>query len=412
MFENSDQTVFLIDIPASIGAAQGTAEHPFSRTLLSTAALEVPFVSTEPKTAKARKNVADRLDAAVDHDGSIAEFEQLIQDALEEIRGAYFGPWCRRRMHAADVLSKKSKLGFGSEPTSSLYRALIKEAYSPSVNDQEPSPYKHTYTFSLSIPSSPWIPTHINSSAQPKTLHITPPILPQPSIPFSFHIPPSSSFHLLPCPAPPPHSLPKHSLDIILLDPPWPNHSARRKRAYPTARTTADVRALLTALDLPSLLAADGFVGLWVTNKPAIRRLVLAAGGLFAEWGAVLVEEWLWVKTTIGGEPVTAVGGVWRKPYEVFLLGKRSGDTAPSVSVKKRVIFGVPDLHSRKPCFKTLLERLVLPPKYEALEIFARHLTAGWRSWGNEVIMFNWEGYWVHNDDLTDIGVSSIEIDI
>jgi N6-adenosine-specific RNA methylase IME4 len=171
------------------------------------------------------------------------------------------------------------------------------------------------------------------------------------------------------------------------------------------------VHALLTALDLPSLLAADGTVGLWITNKPAIRKLVLAAGGLFAEWGAVLVEEWLWVKTTVGGEPVTAVGGVWRKPYEVFLLG-RCGDAAQSVSVQRRVIFGVPDLHSRKPCFKTLLERFVLPPNYEALEIFARHLTAGWHSWGNEVIMFNWEGYWVPSDGLTDAANSSTELDI
>ncbi len=34
------------------------------------------------------------------------------------------------------------------------------------------------------------------------------------------------------------------------------------------------------------------------------------------------------------------------------------------------------------------------PSDYQALEIFARNLTAGWWSCGDEVLKFNWEGCW------------------
>lgn len=114
----------------------------------------------------------------------------------------------------------------------------------------------------------------------------------------------------------------------------------------------------------------------------------------FEEWNVRLCEEWIWAKVTTEGECVSELDGVWRKPYEVLLLGMRddeSGDGVVEEKVKRRVIVGVPDLHSRKPCLKTLLEPL-LPQGYRALEIFARNLTQGWCAWGNEVLKFNWEG--------------------
>ena len=64
--------------------------------------------------------------------------------------------------------------------------------------------------------------------------------------------------------------------------------------------------------------------------------------------------------------------------------------------VKRRVIVGVPDLHSRKPNLKVLFEHLLgkREREFEALEIFARNPTAGWWSWGNEVLKFLMEEYW------------------
>lgn len=148
-------------------------------------------------------------------------------------------------------------------------------------------------------------------------------------------------------------------------------------------------------------------MGVWITNKPAVRELVLGEDGLFAHWGVEIAEEWIWLKTTIYGEPVTPLDALWRKPYEVLLLGRKrrkviaeGTDPVPGFGKegarpKRRVIIAVPDLHSRKPCLKELIEPLMPDPSnYRALEVFARHLVAGWWSWGDECIKFNWEACW------------------
>jgi N6-adenosine-specific RNA methylase IME4 len=80
----------------------------------------------------------------------------------------------------------------------------------------------------------------------------------------------------------------------------------------------------------------------------------------------------------------------------VLHLGRpRPGDAAGDEgTVVRRVVAAVPDLHSRKPCLKELFELLHMPADYQAVEIFARNLTAGWHSWGDEAILFNWDGFW------------------
>ena len=45
------------------------------------------------------------------------------------------------------------------------------------------------------------------------------------------------------------------------------------------------MRALLFEMDIDVLLAKNGFVGSWITNKPAVRELVLGEDGLFESWG-------------------------------------------------------------------------------------------------------------------------------
>lgn len=158
---------------------------------------------------------------------------------------------------------------------------------------------------------------------------------------------------------------------------------------------------------LDSIMAADCLVGMWITNKAAVRELVLGADGIFPCWNVELVEEWIWLKTTVHGEPVTGLDSLWRKPYEVLFLGRKrrkaSKDVAgpspetnvASSQLKRRVIIGVPDLHSRKPCLRELVEPLVRDSNnYRALEVFARHLATGWWSWGNECTKFNEERYW------------------
>lgn len=150
-------------------------------------------------------------------------------------------------------------------------------------------------------------------------------------------------------------------------------------------------------MDLP--IANNGILAVWITNKPAIRTMILGPGGIFENFNVGLIEEWIWVKTTVKGEPMFALDSSWRKPYEVLLVGKAATNpytvAEPATDMKRRVIAGVPDLHSRKPCLKNLLESLMADPNsYTAIELFARHLVSGWFSYGNEPLRFQWDGCW------------------
>ncbi|KAI7084944.1 hypothetical protein KC356_g6278 [Hortaea werneckii] len=309
----------------------------------------------------------------------------------------------------------------GHSPDSSEYRMTLRGTQRPAEND----------------PTSPG--QYItNPNSHPATLSIS-----NQNQPYNFHLPPKSTFSLSNCA----HSTPfRHALrsqasteetpyhfDMILLDPPWPNRSIKRTHqtppkgsnytVFPNLSTLTDC---LHAMDLDMLMSPSScVVGVWITNKPAIRETVLhPEEGLFAAWGIEWTEEWIWLKTTAKGEPVSSLEGVWRKPYEVLLVGRRrrrggmagaSGEEGTGGSddewggaggrqVKRRVILGVPDLHSRKPRLKGLAEEILLRNHdrrigYRALEVFARNLVAGWWSWGDECVKFNWEGYWRSSDE-------------
>lgn len=240
---------------------------------------------------------------------------------------------------------------------------------------------------------------------------------------YNFHIPKESSFILGPCSdsrtlhtnnriQTQERDLPR-TFDFILLDPPWPNRSVKRTHktansTYSTAATLDDIHQLLIGMDLDMLMADSALVAIWITNKPAIRELVMGQDGLFESWGVELEEEWFWLKTTVSGEPVTPIDSVWRMPYEVLLLGRKrkrylEATTQAPVereAVRRRILVSVPDLHSRKPCLKELVEKIDRDKSsYRALEIFARNLVAGWWSWGDECIKFNWEGFWKNSID-------------
>lgn len=110
------------------------------------------------------------------------------------------------------------------------------------------------------------------------------------------------------------------------------------------------------------------------------------------------------MKITVDGEPVCALDGLWKKPYEILLVG-RKGSVRDGEGVKRRVVVGVPDLHSRKPNLKCLFERLMQKKigEYQGLEIFARNLTEGWWGWGNEVLKFQEDEHWIDSQDVTPI---------
>ncbi|KAF5570342.1 MT-A70 family [Fusarium phyllophilum] len=181
--------------------------------------------------------------------------------------------------------------------------------------------------------------------------------------------------------------------DLVVLDPPWPNRSARRKTdKYATVSNLKEMRNLLLHIPLASHLAPDGLVAVWVTNKHSIHDFLTSPTGLFAAWGLEYVTEWTWLKVAASGEPLYDIESTWRKPWEKLIIAKRIGSKKPD-AIESKVIVAVTDVHSRKPNLRGLFQD-VIGKECLGLEIFARNLTAGWWAWGNEVLRFQQPEYW------------------
>lgn len=390
LWQNSDRAwdICLLDVPRSISAAQGTADRPYSDILLSSKPILCPFPSNEPRSAAAKAKLLGNTTEEAIH----FEYSTILHRALEQVRRHHSGSWCLPRPFVTDTKRRSKKRN--------LDRGVDGEC------DQRPPKLPDDVLF------------QVNSSPYGEEFHAKDRVGEERSE--IYRVPAYSTFSLSNCSSSrsflssirnqaQDDSTRRH-FDLMILDPPWPNRSIKRSHntpgsTYATSTTLDDVFQLVLGTDLDMLMAHGCLVGFWITNKPAVRELVCGDGGLFASWGCELQEEWIWLKTTIKGEPVSSVDSLWRKPYEVLLLGRRnpSGSSAPARSaVKRRTIISVPDLHSRKPCLKLLFEPMMPDPQnYRALEVFARHLTSGWWSWGNECIKFNESKHWCSPTEAT-----------
>ena len=431
LYQNSSKTVTLIDIPTSIAGAQSLPgefancieELLCLPTLLSCAPLQEAFPSLEPKTKKARKNVLARQGAQAD-DGL---FKELIYNGLGEIRREYSGDWCLPRIVLPESVSRKRK------------RKAVESCEAPGEERRE-EPDLRTVSLGSAIEPrlSGTCPFETTASLMLKDCNSTASLEPQDvsslvcnlalypryftlptSPPSTYTIPPNSAFslslitsltassfsttlfNLAKCQLTQNYHPILPHFDLIVLDPPWHNKSVTRSGHYSTQRD--DPLSSISPM-LGTHIAENGMVACWITNKAIARVNALEC---FRGWNVSLIEEWVWLKVTAKGEPVYDVEGLWKKPFEVLLVGRKCDVRASEAgggegrrcgydeSVKRRLIVGVSDLHSRKPSLRTLMEPLVgKGENYRALEVFARNLTAGWVAWGDEVLKFNWEGYW------------------
>ncbi|KAL1303518.1 hypothetical protein AAFC00_006893 [Neodothiora populina] len=355
------------------------------------------------------------------------EFDQLYTDvisqALLKLQSNHHQDWCLPRAIAYQPSLSGTKRKANDEvdlPTILKHLAAAEEK-APQVKqlnlrwvkevDQEDCEHQHSSKDSCHCHeiTEPWDHHISNSARHPRKLQVSS----SEYKPTNFIIPPGASFYHADCAL----SMPFHTavrkqarseqtasrFECIVIDPPWPNSSVSRARrsGYVTAPTMWDIRQMVFDMDIDVLLADNGLIAVWITNKPAVRNLVLGEDGFFESWGVTLEEEWLWVKTTRSGVPVSPLNALWRKPYEVLLLGRKQpreqpNDDSDSQSIRRRVIAGVPDLHSRKPCLKELIDPLM--PRHSngrTLEVFARYLIADWWSWGNETLKFNHERCWI-----------------
>eukprot|EP00899_Mesostigma_viride_P020179 jgi/Mesvir1/28162/Mv04724-RA.1 len=259
-------------------------------------------------------------------------------------------------------------------------------------------------------------------------------------------MPPRSSFYasdirdvraLIPDP-------PQPAFDLIVADPPWENKSAARQGTYATLPSR-----YLLSIPMRTLAhtTRGALLALWVTNREKLRRFV--EGELFPAWGVTHVATWYWLKIAQDGSMLSPLDNPHHKPYEPILLGwvrpdtsnrhtcahdarepaavseqategvarcscqegsigRDNAGTAPSFSPPlarqcasplcklvaripdKLVIISPPRQHSRKPHLGRLLRQCLHVEQGDTrqLELFARELSAGWLSWGNEPLKF------------------------
>ncbi|KAF2869895.1 MT-A70-domain-containing protein [Massariosphaeria phaeospora] len=446
LYQNVERDITLVDIPTSIAVAQVQGD-----ILLSTPPLEVPILLDDkhvPKTEKAKAKKDEYLSGAKQH----MEYKPIIEQALSEIRNHVSGSWCaprklmaqvprrgesdmeiddpekelesRLREWAALIGSKGEEEAFdfqkmmaslgASEPDATSTEKVVQKwlmSHGPARDTINIATRDITSTTESESPEEPWTSSFHNPDDHALDMAVfeNSSHSEGSSEEYRFRIPPRATLFL----SDSTHSdafrasfrevtdeykLPRH-FDLILLDPPWPNGSAKRKGAYEQIGGMPYVTKMLLSMDIDNYLEHNALLGLWITNKESMRERVLGKGGLFESWNVGLIEEWIWVKTTVNGEPMFDMDSPLRKPYEVLLLGRAAPNSWTTMvhapSIKKRVVAAVPDVHSRKPCLKEMLEPYMPELRdYSALEIFSRYLVAGWTSWGNEVLKFNWDKYW------------------
>jgi N6-adenosine-specific RNA methylase IME4 len=446
LYQNAARDIILLDIPRSVAAAQARSD-----ILLSTPPLLEPIQMRhehQRKSQQARLNKTQESCNAAQH----TEYKALIEQALAEIRGNISGPWCKPRqfMTQQPLYGNEDNMEIddperelesrlrewaafsqskGDDTASDLQQMMASlgatSEYDTAAANVVPQKWIMSYrsaresTSGTQVPkvasqqelTEPWKSTFHNPETYPLELTIAQSTFQHAQLgpTYRFTIPPRSTLFLSDSTQSDAfrasfreltdqYSLPRH-FDLVLLDPPWPNRSAKRKGAYEQIGGMPYLIKMLLRLDIDSYLEHNALVGVWITNKESLRDHVLGPGGLFETWNVGLIEEWVWIKTTCKGEPMFDMDDPMRKPYEILLLGRAAPNSWTIMThaplVKRRVIAAVPDIHSRKPCLKDLLEPYMPDSEdYSALEVFARNLVSGWTSWGNEVLKFNWERYW------------------
>ncbi|KAI0196306.1 MT-A70-domain-containing protein [Xylaria flabelliformis] len=349
LFKSLDDAIVVIDIPRSLEEAQVLPGHNITRRIVSVPPIETPWQVPEPK-----KDTAKYVSPST----AVAELMTLesVKTALEVVKDAYDGPWCLPRVtgQQADGLEQTGTIESNGDTNANAAQSHKRKYKSSSPVSKED---KETSTGSVIPEQSCHLLGTVDSQRET----------------FLRNAP---------------------QFDLIVLDPPWPNRSVKRKSdSYNTVYGTEEARNLLLQIPIASHLKRDGLVAIWVTNKASVTDLITGPGGILAQWGLEPIGEWIWLKITSVGKPIFDIELVWRKPWERLLIARKMGSLV-SLPMSTKVILAVPDIHSRKPNVRGLFED-ILPKNYTGLEVFARNLTAGWWSWGNEVLLFQQGHHWV-----------------
>ncbi|CAF9903748.1 MAG: hypothetical protein GOMPHAMPRED_000527 [Gomphillus americanus] len=405
LFCSEDGSLHIIDIPLSIALSQHLESNVQSlNKIASVSAPTEPYASTEPNSEKARANLLDRIDAeTLERNERNAAF---VCEGLHRIKELHSGPWLSARfldptITALNLPDSRNREDHTKQPRNSYRNDIAVTKARP----QKILNLDHT------IKDTAWMnsdlrrrivynPTNLATRvvAGEEHVHLN---IPPCSAFYVGKIIPSSIGHFLESakalyPEPSMTAAPGQ-FDIILMDPPWPNRSIARGRHYSVFDQRNHNQDTLAAINsmLPQMLAPNGVLAVWVTNKASTNQRVVQ---IFEENGIEMIEEWIWLKVTSNGEPVLPINGMYRQPWETCLVGRRniSSDDLGH-EVKRKLIVACPELHSRKPWIGSMLAEVYgiqQPGELRKLEIFARCVTASWCAWGDEATKFNDNKWW------------------
>ena len=156
----------------------------------------------------------------------------------------------------------------------------------------------------------------------------------------------------------------------IYADPPWlyGNQGTRAATGNHYGGMTIDE---ICALPVERLAAETSHLHLWTTNGflPDAFRVIEA-------WGFTYKSCFVWTKPQMG------IGNYWRVSHEFMLLGVRGSCSFADKSLMSWAALNRTK-HSAKPDhIRSMIERASPGPR---LELFARRIAHGWKSWGNEI---------------------------
>ncbi|XP_067948831.1 N(6)-adenine-specific methyltransferase METTL4-like [Watersipora subatra] len=167
--------------------------------------------------------------------------------------------------------------------------------------------------------------------------------------------------------------------NFLIVDPPWENKSARRKKVYKRLNNTEFLE-----LPIKRMSAENSLLLLWCTNCKSQREFIEKS--LLPHWDFRVVSTWYWCKVTKSGDLIRPFHKGGKKPYETLCIAVRTGQAIPEQLISQKVIVSIPSLiHSAKPALLELFKKY-LPENPKCLELFARNLLPNFMSWGNEVI--------------------------
>jgi N6-adenosine-specific RNA methylase IME4 len=161
---------------------------------------------------------------------------------------------------------------------------------------------------------------------------------------------------------------------LIVMDPPWINHSVARSQHYPMLDCYE-----LFKLPVASWLQPHGLVCIWVTNHPKYHEFIKQK--LLKAYQCELVGCWKWTKCLNASGETRQSNPKHRQPFEkVYIARKRSSTHHEDLKdfPKDFEIRAMPGIHSQKPRLEAYLKPFV--PKGEYLELFSRQLISGYTS--------------------------------